>query len=228
MSLNNFAQVRSQLVRLCNQERFPAAHMYLLGSGHPPERFPGLWEYLARRSSLSKDGVIAHEARHVLWQAGMRSEDIALREAEYFIEKGDWKSAIFVLEEVFGKAPDNRVAHFRLAEAHLLRARQDRSTARLQTSRDIALAMDAGHVPETASEALVVIDLLRFSGSLERARRRIDDARKRFPGDARIDLRAARVLEQLRDPNAAIAEWERIADQHPRYRTDALLKIYKG
>lgn len=227
ISLANFAQVRQQLTALCEEQRFSAAYMFLLGSGMPATGYPGLWEYLSRSSASAGDTVIAHDARQALWQAGQRSEDIAIKEARYFLGQGDWKVASFLLKTVLGDPPASRTAHFILVECYLQRARAETQDIRLRTNRDLAVHMDAQHDPETAGEAALLIDLLRFSGALERAQSRNEAARQSYPNDSRFDLRSAQILEQLRNPAAAIIKWEEISGRFPQHRTEALFKLYQ-
>ena len=225
-SLRTLAQVRRQVVQLCAKERFAAAQMYLAGSGCPPERYPGLWEYLARRSRVAKADAIAHNVRQVMWNARVLSADLALREAEHFLEKGDFRNATFVIESTFGQDPHDRETRHLLARCYQMQAEAETGRSRLRTNRDIALRMDTGFEATTPEESATIVDLLRFSGALERATERNEEARARFPDDPRFHLRLARIHEQMRNPEAAIAIWRQVADAGGSNRIEALFKLY--
>ena len=201
--------------------------MYLSGSGCSPATHPGLWEYLSRRAHVAKEHAIAHKVRQEMWDAGLRSQDLAFREAGHFLDQGNPGSAQFVVESVFGDDPNNAQARHLLSRAHLGLAQEDTGRSRLRTQRDIALKMNEGYEVQTPEDAATIIDLLRFCQALDLASIRNAEAQAQFPGNPLFTLREARILEQQRDPAGAIAIWEDVAETVPGSRTEALFKLHQ-
>ncbi len=225
--LQPLKQVRRQVIELCEAKRFTAANMFLIGSGCPPKEFPGLWEYLARQSAGSGNDVVAHKTRSALWEAGVKSQDTTLREAEYFLAQGDEASAIYILKSFFGTTPANHRALHLLARGYLRQAEVGRHRNRMRTQSSLATELDELFTAQTPQEAMTVIDLLRFSGALELASKRNMEASRTYPDHSAFRLRAARILEQQRDPAAAIEIWQSVSEESLPHRTEALFKLHQ-
>ena len=225
--LEAFAQVRQQVVALCDQRRYAAAQLYLVGSGFDAEDQPGLWEYVARRATADGTDPISHKIRTTLWSKGLRSADLAIEEARHFLDSGDPDSAGFILESVFGQVPTDRDARHLMAATLMRRAesRQDRTAPR--TDREAALRLAAELDDGSIEETMTVADLLRYSGELAKARDLVATARHRFPDEMRLVTRAARIEEQAGDLEAAMAHWSHIAGHSERYRVEALFRLYE-
>lgn len=224
--LEQFAQVRRQLMTLCAKDRYSAAHMFLVGSGMTPSAASGLWEYVARRANEAGHHPIAHELRKTLWKSDIRNDDIALQEAQYFLGRKDYENCCFVIEAQFGSVPDDPTALALLTRAYMLMARSQTGLSRLRTNREIALRLTRAVIFATADHAAAAIDLLRFSGEIDRAFALTHQARNEFPDDIRFQMREARIEEQKGKFDRAIALWSNVADTSDRYRLEALFKLY--
>lgn len=226
-SLTTFAQVRQQVIALCGQRRYAAAHLYLVGSGFDAHQHPGLWEYVARRATADGSDPLAHKLRSILWSNGTRGGDIAIEEARHYLGADDPESAAFVLENVFGPTPQDRVARHLLGQAYLRRAQRRQDRTPLKTDVDAALRLAAAFDLGSVEEVMTIVDLLRFSGELAKARDVNAAARDRFPDEVRLLTRAARIEEQAGALELAIAIWEDVAAQSDRYRTEALFRLFE-
>lgn len=224
--LEQFAQVRRQLMTLCAKDRYSAAHMFLVGSGMTPVSAPGLWEYVARRAAEAGHHPIAHELRKTLWASDIRNDSIAIQEAHYFLNRKDYDNCSFVVETQFGLVPDDPTALALLTRSYMLRARKQVGPARLRTDREIALRLTQGVSFFTADHAAAAVDLVRFSGEFDHAIELNTQARHAFPDDIRFQMREARIAEQKGQPDRAIASWQNIAANSERYRIEALFKLY--
>lgn len=218
-------QARREIADFCSDGDFKSAHLLLIQNGVGPELAPGLWEYLARRSHVGGDKTIAHAARRALWKANIWTGDVALKEAGYYLDKGDYSSSAFLLEAVFGTDPEVHEARILLARCHLLAMQAKGRSERLLADRDAAHRLAKGMSMKDGNQAKTAIDLLRFSDQFEKALEFNDEARANFPDDIRFMTREARIREQLNDLDRAVTLWNEIADAAPRYRIEALFKI---
>lgn len=224
--LDDFAQVRRQVTTLCFHNRFSAAQMLLVGSGHSPMEMPGLWEHIARRAAQAGHDPIAHEIRKQIWAAEVTHERLTLDEAAFFFKRGDVQNAIFVLEGYFGQSPSHPEALELLTRAYLAQARGKQDGTRLRTSHAAALRLAADAQPETAQHAMAAIDLLRYSGELDLALGLNAKATAQFADDPRFLMRRAMMDEQKGQFDSAIARWAEVTDTSDRYRTEALIRLH--
>lgn len=194
MGLNESAgEVRRDLVRLCDDGQFLAAHVRLLDSGLDAHLNPSLWELLERRATEAGDAVLAHRLRCELLTADAASHDIVLSEARHEIEHSRLARARILVERVFGDDPEEREARILLGVAL---AREDRTAA---------LSLLDGAENGTETEILWVIDALRSMGALERARALCEAALKRFPLNGTFQNRLGWLAEGIGDFAQAIA-----------------------
>ena len=223
--LEAFAQVRRQVIELCDQQRFSTARLYLIGSGCPVETHTSLWEYIARRSDAAGNPSVARGIRKELWDAGVGSSDLALREADRLLEAQDFEAAEFLLDTTFGAETSNHEARRRLAQSYFQQAQKHSEGARLRTDRSRALKLAETFSFKVPTDAMVLVDLLRFSGELTLALEKNAQAREIFPNDVRFDTREARILEQMNNLSGAAKLWEQVAETSDRFRGEALLKL---
>lgn len=224
--LDEFAQVRHQVIALCSKNRFSAAQMLLVGSGHTPGQSPGLWEHIARCAAQAGHGPIAAEVRKHIWAAGGRHERLTLDEAEYSLKRSDHQNAIFVIEGHFGALPAHPDALEILTRAYMRAAEDVRDGARLRTSREAALRLTDVTDFHSVQHAMAAVDLLRYCGEFDRASALNARAISAFPDDPRFLMRQARMDEQKARFEPAIEVWKQVAAQSERYRTEALFRLY--
>lgn len=223
--LDEFAQVRRQVIILCSSNRFSAAQMLLVGSGHSPTDTPGLWEHIARKAAEAGHDPIAHEVRKQIWAAGGEHERLTLDEAAFFLKNDDPQNCIFVLEGHFGTTPEHPEALELLTRAYMKEAQSQQDGTRLRTSHEAALRLTDGAELRSVQHALASVDLLRFCGEFDRALKVNAKAIAQYPEDVRFLMRQARMEEQKAQFDAAIGVWRRVAAQSERYRTDALIRL---
>ncbi len=221
-----FAQVRRQVVELCDQRRYSTARLFLIGSGCQIDTHTSLWEYIARKSAADGSATIARNIRREIWDAGLGSSDVALREADDALERQEYEAAEYIVETTFGSDTTNHDARRRLAKSYFLQAqRAARGGARLRTDRARALKLAEDFSFKTPDDAAVLIDLLRFSGELTLAMEKNAAAREQFGDHIKFDTREARISEQLYDLNHAALIWEKIAEKSETLRGRALLSL---
>ncbi|SFS22250.1 glycosyltransferase [Yoonia litorea] len=222
-----FAQVRRQVVELCAQKRFTTARLFLVGSGCSVETHTSLWEYIARRSDAHGNTVVARALRKEIWDAGVGSSEIALREVDDALDREDFDAAGFLLESVFGSEPEHQDVRRRLAQSYFRQAAREAGGGglRLRTDREKALRLAAEFVFQTPDDATVIIDLLRYAGELHLALEKTREARLQFGALLKFDTREARISEQVNDLDRAAVLWEEIADKSETQRGTALLKL---
>ena len=221
-----FAQVRRQIVELCDQRRFSTARLFLIGAGCAVDTHTSIWEYVARRSAADGNLSVSRMIRREIWDAGVGSSDLALREADDALERQDFEAAEFILETTFGAETENHEARRRFAQSYFRQAeRAAKGGARLRTDRERALRLAADFSFKTPDDAAVLIDLLRFSGELTLALDKTISARGQFGDHIKFDTREARISEQLYDLTRAAVLWESIAEKNENLRGEALLKL---
>lgn len=221
-----FAQVRRQVVELCDQRRYSTARLFLIGAGCPVETHTSLWEYIARQSAADGNEKLARSIRKEIWDAGVGSSDLALRLADDALARDDHEAAEYIVETTFGADTTNHDARRRLAVSYLRQAQRVAETGvRLRTDRQKALALAADFSAKTPDDAAVLIDLLRFSGELSAALEKTHAARAQFGDQIKFQTREARISEQLYDLTSAAAMWEKIADRSENMRGRALVKL---
>lgn len=223
--LEAFAQVRQRLVQLCDQQRHSTARLFLVGSGCGPGSHTALWEYVARRSEETGNAVVARNLRREIREAGAGSSDLALREADRLLESGDYEGAEYLIETAFGAGTTDHEARRRLAQSYFRQSELSSKGERLRTDKGRALELAKEFSFDAPKDAMVLIDLLRFSGELALALERTHTAKGRFPNDIRFATREARILEQMNDLGAAADIWEDILNRDERLRGEALLKL---
>ncbi len=185
-------EIRRDLVELCNQGRFFAAHVRLLDSGLEAHLHPSLWELVERRATEAGDEALAYRVRRELLAAEVVSADTVLNQARYEIEQGQPGAARILLERAFGDEPESSEARILLGIAL---ASEDRSAA-------IHLLEDAEGGSET--EMLWAVDALRNLGELKRALRLCRVAVERFPLNAMFLNRLGWIAEGIGDFETAI------------------------
>lgn len=221
-----FAQVRRQVVELCDQRRYSTARLFLIGAGCPVETHTSLWEYIARQSAADGNEKLARSLRKEIWDAGVGSSDLALQLADDALARDDHEAAEYILETTFGADTTNHEARRRLATSYLRQAQRVAETGmRLRTDRQKALALAADFSAKTPDDAAVLIDLLRYSGELSAALERTAAARAQFGDQIKFDTREARINEQLYDFTRAVEAWEKIAEKDENLRGQALAKL---
>lgn len=223
--LDDFAQVRRQVITLCSSNRFSAAQMLLVGSGHSPSQMPGLWEHIARKAAEAGHDPIAQEIRRQITAAGGQHERLTLDEAAFLLKNGDYQNSIFVVEGYFGTTPDHPEALELLTRAYMQEATGRRNGTRLRTSQEAALRLTEGVTPISERHAMAAIDLLRYSGEYDRALAMNMRAIKQFPDDVRFLMRRARMDEQKGKFDTAIPIWVQVAERSERYRIEALFRL---
>ncbi len=224
--LDDFAQVRRQVTTLCFHNRFSAAQMLLVGSGQSPRDVPGLWEHIARSAAQAGHDPIAHEVRKHIWAAGGAHERLTLDEAAFFFKQGDIQNTIFVLEGYFGEMPAHPDALELLTRAYLAEARGQQAGTRLRTSHEAALRLTDGITPQTAQHAMAAVDLLRYSGEIDKAMTLNDLAMTQFADDVRFLMRRAMMHEQKGRFEAAADVWRSVSATSERYHTEALVRLH--
>ena len=95
-----FAQVRQQVVELCDQRRFSTARLFLIGAGCPVETHTSIWEYIARRSKADGNHSVARKVRREIWDAGVASSGLALDEASDALDRHDYEAAEYIIETI--------------------------------------------------------------------------------------------------------------------------------
>lgn len=218
-------ELRSEIRALCEAGKYSTAHIALIHQDILPEIDPELWAYLARRAQAGKEEKVAHAVRRGLWEARVWTGDLALREAEYFLDRGEHSSASFVIKAVFGTEPDYRPARLLLARCKLQETQAQSGVRRDEARRRELIDLAYGMAGATLDEAMIAIDLLRFSDQYSEALKLCRRVRATFPDDARLAMREARILELLNRFETAIDRFEAIAESSPRYRTEALFKV---
>ncbi|SOC05588.1 glycosyltransferase [Rhodobacter maris] len=222
--LRDVGNIRSQLIDLCERGRYASAQFMLAGAGCNAQTHPALWEYLARQSAAAGVAAVAHAARRLLWEAGWRTADVALSEARHFLDAGDHVTAVFLIEHVFGKLPEDPAARLLLARCHLETARARGAEGPTRTDAEAAQQLSDGIAPETADDLLLLVDLLRFAGEFDAALAQLAAAADRFGGDPRLTMRAASIQEQRGDIAAALALWQEVTRQPGPTRKEALFR----
>lgn len=223
--LDEFAQVRRQVITLCSSNRFSAAQMLLVGSGQSPKDMPGLWEHIARKAAEAGHDPIAHEVRKQYWAAGGQHERLTLDEAAFFLKNNDPQNCIFVLEGHFGSKPAHPEALELLTVAYMKEAQSQQDGSRLRTSHEAALRLTDSTTFGSEQHALASVDLLRFCGEFDRALEMNSKAVEQFPDDVRFLMRQARMEEQKARFDAAIDVWQKVAERSERYRSDAMIRL---
>ena len=224
-TLGAYAQVREQALQLCSEKRFSTARLFLIGSGCTALSHPCLWEYVARRSQLAGNDAVAHSMRIAVTEAHAASGDVALREADYYLERRDFESAEFMISSAFGDDPEDQHARRGLARCYFVQAESRSDGARFRSDRERALKIARNFEIKAPVDAMVVVDLLRFSGELQLALEFNGRAQEQFAGDVRFDIREARISEQSSQLSRAAEIWERVARQSERFRIEALFKL---
>lgn len=224
-TLKYIGQAREKLVEYCDERRFAVAQVYLIQSGLKAAAYTGLWTFLARRAQAGGNEVVAHAVRSALWDANVRSGQIAIQEARYYLAQGNFGSAAFVIDTVFGQRTQDSEARLLVARCEVARILAEPAGVERKLSRDDVgdLLKDLPFI--TAEEAMTVIDLLRFAGYFERALVRLDQAQTKYPNDIRFLLRRARILEQTGDIGGAIEIWEDAVVHSERYRIEGRFKL---
>ncbi|MFY0666056.1 MAG: glycosyltransferase [Natronospirillum sp.] len=206
-------QVRREIGDLCGKGEFLSAYLRLKQSGLQPDTNPGPWEFLAQRCEEAKLSELAHNLRRRLWEAGIRTGDIALREAERALQSGMPEYAAYFLGEVFGDTPTEGEPRILLASA-LTESAPDRAHALL---RDIEV--------DEADAALVVLDRMRDIGEFSAAEEKFQIYDARFPEDVRILQRGARIFQSQNNWAAALSIWKRVHEFGDPHRVRALLEM---
>lgn len=206
-------QVRREIGALCAKGEFLSAYLRLNQSGLKPDTHPGPWEFLAARCEEAKLSELAHNLRRKLWDAGTRTGDIALREAERALRSGLPDHAAHFILEVFGETPTEVEPRIVLASA-LTESKPNRAHMLL---REIEV--------EDADTALVVLDRLRFIGEFSAAEEKFQRYNERFPEDVRILQRGARIFQSQNNWAAALTIWEQVHEFGDPHRVRALLEM---
>ena len=221
-----FAQARRQVVELCSQRRYSTARLFLVGAGCTVETHTSLWEYVARQSQANGNQSVARQIRREIWEAGVGSVDIALREADDALDRQDHGTAEYILETAFGSPTRNHEALRRLARSYLQQAQQSAAEGtRLRTDRETARQLAEDFTFNSPDDAAVLVDMLRFSGELSLAREKNQLAREQFGNHIKFDTREARISEQLYDLTRAAELWEAISKNSDSMRGRALLQL---
>lgn len=223
--LHYLGQVREKIVEYCDDKRFALAQLYLLQSNLLPNDHPSLWSFLARSAQDGGNEAVAHGARSALWNANVWTGQIAIEEARYYLTRNDHKSAAFVLDTVFGDAPEDTDARLLLARCELARIMADPQGGERKLTREQVADLLEGISTNTVEEVMTVVDLLRFAGHYESALERLEGTFEAFPDDVRLRLRKARILEQTGDILGAILIWEDAVEAAERYRTEGRFKL---
>lgn len=213
------------MLSLCEAGRFGAAHLLLVGAGLRPDSHPGLWEALARQAARQRAPEAAHAARQAMWDAGARGADLALAEAQHFLDAGDHQSAGFIIRSVFGPIPDAPAARSILAHSYLADVRGAAEGGRPRTESAMALALAQSFEARSMADARVIADILYFAGEHEAALRQIEQALERFPGQVPLLLRQARLLDNAGRTEAAIEILEEVAASYGEHRSEALFRL---
>lgn len=185
--------IRLELVELCEAQQFSSAHLRLLDSGFDAESHPGLWEYLERRAARAGELSLSHRLRQALLRAGVRSPDIALREARHALKDNQPERARAYIEDQFGDLPSSPEARILLGVAL---AAKDRAAA---------LACLDGVESTDPDTVLLAVDTLRGIGELALARARCEAAQARFRDDRRFANRLTWIAEGMGDLATASA-----------------------
>ena len=193
-------QVRSDIASLCSTGEYLAAYLRLKDSELAPETDPGPWEYLARMCMDAGLGQLAHTLRRALWEAGVRTGEVAIGEASRALKFNRPSFATYFIEEVFGEIPED-------VEARILLAR---SKAKSDPAGAHALLRDMAF--DDVDKAILAIDLLREADELVVAEEYFTKANRMFPDEPRIFTRGARIRESLSDWDGAIELWTRVAE----------------
>ncbi|MEZ5912989.1 MAG: hypothetical protein R3D84_12860 [Paracoccaceae bacterium] len=177
-----------------------AAYVRLNEAGLDPVSEPGPWEFLARQSQGAGFGELAHLLRMALWQAGHRTPELALNEAQYSLSQSEFDTARALLTEVFGETPDDATVRYALAQS-------------LAPSDPEAALAAMGDTPAAGPDAqLLRIELLRELDRLKEATDETRAAVARFPDDPRFAVRAARIMESRNDWKAALGWWKTVTE----------------
>lgn len=208
-------EVRRNLVELCNQGQFFAAHMRLVDSGLDAHVHPSLWELVERRAMEGGDEKLAHRIRRELLAADVASVDTVLNQARYEIEKGQHARARAILGKAFDGEPDFSEARVLLGIAM---APEDRTAA-------IDLLSDAEHCSEV--EMLWAVDAFRDLGELQRAKRLCEIAIKRFPANAMFYNRLGWIAEGLGDFETATSAATKNLNGDPDTKARAINRLVR-
>lgn len=208
-------EVRRNLVELCNQGQFFAAHMRLLDSGLDAHLHPSLWELVERRAVEAGEDALAHNIRRALLAADIPNLDAVLNQARYEIQQGHPARARAHLEQTFGAAPDNSEARILLGVAL---ATEDRDRA-------IDLLTDAESRSET--ELVWAVDALRDLGEQKHALRLCRRARALFPLNTMLLNRLGWIAESVGDFETATNAAELSLNADPDARARALNRLVR-
>lgn len=184
-------ETRRRLLELCSQGKVGAAYVWLLDGGFDASLYPGLWELLERNAEELGDASVAHRARCELLAADVANDDIALKAAEYEIEKGRPERARAHIENWFGPEPENADARILLG---ISLAWDDKGTA---------LRLLENAVDGSPTALLAAVDALRGIGEIGRARQLCEAALARFPEHAVFTNRMASISEAMGDYETA-------------------------
>lgn len=166
--------VRREILQLCHDGQLVAAHIRLLDSGLDAHHHPSLWETVERHAREAGEDDLAHRIRRELLVADVASDETALSEARYEIERGRPVRARLLLEKTFGEDPDIGEARILLGIAL---AGENRPAA-------LRLLEHARHGSET--EIIWAVDALRSMGELRRAMDLCQAGHDRFPHNATL------------------------------------------
>jgi glycosyltransferase involved in cell wall biosynthesis/tetratricopeptide (TPR) repeat protein len=180
-------EVRRNLVALCNDGQFLAAHMRLVDSGLNAQLHPSLWELVERRATEAGEDALAQRVRRELLAADVASVDAVLNQARFEIEQGQPAKARALIGKAFDGVPDSSEARVLLGIAL---ASEDRTAA-------IELLEDAEDGSET--ETLWAVDAFRDLGELHRAKRLCEIAITRFPDNPVFFNRLGWIAEGVGD-----------------------------
>jgi len=220
-------RIRRDLINYCDQHKFDTAQLLLIESNIAPEDEPGLWEYLARRSYSGGDSVVAHVVRRSLWEAGVWSGDVALKEADYHLKRGDAPSALFLILSVYGSEPADNRACLMLARGYLTGIQAEQKSNLSIVNKQAALRLAKKIEIENEIDAITAIDLLRFTDQYELALQYNDEAKSIFPHDVRFLIREARIRERMNDLERARQIWIEVSEKSSRYRIEAVFKVIR-
>lgn len=184
-------ETRRRLLELCSQGKVGTAYVWLLDGGFDASLYPGLWELLERHAEEAGDAGVAHRARCELLGADVAHDDIALKAAQYEIERDQPEKARAHIEKCFGPDPENEDARILLGVSL---AGHDKNTALLMLEN-----------AEDGSQAvlLAAVDALRGMGEIRRARQLCEAALVRFPGEAVFTNRMGWIAEAMGDYETA-------------------------
>ncbi|MBP0483087.1 glycosyltransferase [Sagittula salina] len=192
----DFARLRRTLVELCGRDAYLDALLALEDSGLAVAEAPELWHYLERQLTEGRADRLARVVRARLAEAGSYSTQAALADAQAALDHGDPHRAETILRAVFGSddlpPPVARVMARALA-----------GTGHPEALLHLDRLSDGD-----SDMALLKVDTLRAEDRLLEAQAHCELFARQFGGDARFQVRLARMAVGLGRWDEALRVWE--------------------